>query len=125
MMYGDKKMKKIIEVEEALKLAIVKEVESGRYSQMEAAKIYGVSRTSIRKWLINYGKLRQETQIVKVVMEDQKDKIKELESALSDAYLEIRLYKKMIEISKRDFGFDVKKKLGSVQLENLRKETYK
>lgn len=124
-MYGDKKMKKIIEVEEALKLAIVKEVESGRYSQMEAAKIYGVSRTSIRKWLINYGKLRQETQIVKVVMEDQKDKIKELESALSDAYLEIRLYKKMIEISKRDFGFDVKKKLGSVQLENLRKETYK
>ena len=113
-------MRRVIEVEESVKVGIVEEIESGRLSQMQAAKAYGVSRTSIQKWLKQYGILREKTQVIKIVMDDQKAKIQELQSALSEAHMELRVYKKLIEVAKRDHGFDIKKKLGEEQLKSLK-----
>ena len=116
------KVRKLIEVEEKLKKRIVEEVESGYLSQSEAAKTYGLSRTAIQKWLKQYGKLRLRTQIVKVVMQEESKKIKELQEALGEAHLKLKYYDKLFEIGKSDYGIDLKKTVGTEQLKSSKEQ---
>ena len=112
-------------VSEEVKRRIVQEVESGRIGQCEAARTYGISRTSIMKWLRQYGTIRYQTRIVEVVMADEKAKISELQQALSDAHLKLRLYEKMIELAGKEYQTDLKKNFSTQALELLSKKAAK
>ncbi len=115
----------ITQVDESVKKAIVRQVESGQMSQMEAAREYGLSRSAIQKWLKQYGKLRFKTKVIKVTMKDEKEKLKELRQALGDAHLKIRYYEKMLEVAKKEYGMDIKKKLATTVSELSRKKDVK
>jgi transposase-like protein len=107
-------------VGEEVKKRIVAEIESGRIGQCEAARLYGISRTAIHKWLKEYGKLRYRTRIVEVVMKDQQDKVKELQQALADAHLKLLLYDKMLELAGKEYKADLKKNFSTQASELLR-----
>ena len=108
---------------EALKMEVVSELEEGRQLLSEASRHYGIPKTTIRDWRKRYGRSRNGNVInkpmVNIGMKDQSDKIRELESALADAHLKIKLYDKMFELAKED-GIEVKKNTVTGQLEVLR-----
>jgi len=107
-------------VSEDVKRRIVEEIESGSIGQCEASRLYGLSRAAIQKWLKQYGKLRYRTQIVEVVMKDEKEKIEELQQALSDAHLKLRLYDKMLELAGKEYKADLKKNFSTQASELLK-----
>lgn len=110
-------------VGEEVKRRIVQEIESGRMSQSEAARAYGLSRLSIHKWLKEYGKLQYRTSVVEIVMKDEQDKIRELQQALADAHLKIRLYDKMLELAGKEYKADLKKNFSTQASELLKGKT--
>lgn len=112
-------------VSEEVKKRIVEEIESGEVGQCEASRLYGISRVSIQKWLKQYGRLRYRTQIVEVVMKDEKGKLQELQEALADAHLKIRLYDKMLELAGKEYQVDLKKNFSTAASEFLKKPAAK
>ena len=100
-------------VDERVKINIVREIESGKISQSAAAREYGFSRTVVQKWVRQYGMLRTRTKLIRVVMADEKEKIQELQSALGDAHLKLKLYEKMLELASKECGMDIKKKFAT------------
>jgi transposase-like protein len=119
---GRVRTREIKDYDERIKVRIVEEVESGKYSQSEASRVYSISRCAIAKWLKIYGKLRTRIKIVKVVMQDEKEKIKELREALGDAHIKIRFYEKLLELGRTELGVDLKKSLNTTALEQLKKK---
>lgn len=107
---------------EELKKRIVEEIESGKSTQAEAAKLYGVLKGTLYGWLNEYGKYRGRRTIVEVVMKDEKEKIEELQQALAEAHLKLRIYDKMIEQADRKYKTDLKKTFGTQALENLKEK---
>lgn len=106
------KKREIRRFSEALKLRIVEEIESGKLSISEASREYGTTKTSVAYWLKEYGKFRAQRSIVEVVMKDETAKIEELQKALAEAHLKIRIYDKMMEIAKKKYKMDIKKNCG-------------
>ena len=104
---------------EELKIQIVREIESGKYSQIEACRNYGIKRGTVFGWLKVYGKLWGKRKVVEVVMSDQKDKIEELQKALAEAHLKLRIYDKMIDIADKHYKTDIKKNFGTKVSEPL------
>lgn len=107
---------------EELKKRIVEEIESGKATQAEAGKLYGVLKGTLYGWLNEYGKYRGRRTIVEVVMKDEKEKIEELQQALAEAHLKLRIYDKMIEQADRKYKTDLKKTFGTQALENLKEK---
>jgi transposase len=97
---------------EGLKLRIVKDVESGKLSIAEASREYETSKQSVKSWLSEYGRFRAQRSIVEVVMKDETAKIEELQKALAEAHLKIRIYDKIMEIAKKKYKIDLKKNYG-------------
>jgi transposase-like protein len=106
---------------EELKRRIVSEIESGEIGQCEASRLYGLNRNSIQKWLKQYGKLSYSRQIVEVVMKDEREKIEQLQQALADAHLKLKLYDKMFELAGDEYQTDIKKNFSTAASELLRK----
>ena len=100
---------------EELKRHIVSEIESGNLSRADAAREYGASKSLLKGWLEDYGKFRPKRTIVEVIMKSEKDKIAELEKALSEAHLKIRLYETMLDQASRKYKTDLKKTFGTQQ----------
>lgn len=105
-------------VSEELKRKIVEEIESGSIGQCEASRLYGIQRTAIQKWLKSYGRFSHTRKIVEVVMKDEREKIEQLQQALADAQLKIRLYDRMLELASKEYNTDIKKNF-STQASNL------
>lgn len=106
-------------VSEELKRHIINEIESGDISQSEAERLYGIPRSSISKMLRLYGRIPPRRQIVEVVVKDQKEKMAELQQALSDAHLKLRLYEKMFELAETEYKKDIKKNFSTKASELL------
>lgn len=107
---------------EELKERIVEEIESGNISQAEAVRAYGMTKGAVRFWLESYGKLRCKRTIVEVVMRDEKEKIEELQKALAEAHLKLRIYDKVIEHANKKYKTDLKKTFGTSELESLKEK---
>lgn len=99
--------------EESLRRCVVKEIESGEVSLADAARRYGVTKTSLHLWLQEYGQFRPKREVVEVVMKSEEEKIRELEKALSEAHLKIRAYEELLKIAEKAYGGDVKKNTGT------------
>ena len=100
-----------------LKLALVKQLESGKLRVVEVCKTYGVSHTAVYKWLHKYSQLYQkETRVVvegkSVSKKNQelKDRIKELERAVGQKQMRIDYLEKVVEHASDRAGYDVEKK---------------
>ena len=103
--------------DEALKIRIVEEVESGRLSLSEARREYGVPKASMKYWLDEYGRFKPKRSVVEVVMKSEKERIAELEKALADAHLKMRIYDEIINLAGKKYKVDLKKTFGTPQPE--------
>lgn len=116
---------KIYKYSEELKRHIVKEIESGKMSISDARDEYSVSKSNLKYWLNDYGAYKPKRSIVEVVMKDEKEKIAELEKALSDSHLKNRFYEKLIEIADKEYNTDLKKSIGTKLSEDSEKKEKK
>lgn len=102
---------------DAFKRSVVAEVESGRYTALEAAAAHQINFTSVYKWLKQLGSPDSHTRIVRIEMPDERNRIKELEkekraleSALAQAHMKIILLESTVEVLEEKAGLQVKKK---------------
>lgn len=102
---------------EELKRHVVSEVESGKMSVRDAAERTHSTTSRIYKWLEEYGRFKPKRDILEVVMKSEQDKIRELEKALSEAHLKLRVYDKLIDIAGKKYRVDLKKTFGTELLE--------
>jgi transposase len=107
---------------EELRKEVVNRIESGQLSITKATREYGISLSSIYKWLNKYSRnLRSGTRIV--MEKDSVDKniselrnrIQELEAALGRKTLESDLYKIIVDLASKEYKTDLKKNFGNMQ----------
>jgi len=108
-------IKKIIRYSEAFKLQVVRELEEGKYeSCFKAAQVYGIGGgDTVQKWVCKYGMNHLLNKVIKVEQPNEKNelkklkaKIRKLESALSDAHLDLIIEKEYINIACKAAGID-------------------
>jgi transposase len=101
-------MGECIRYSEAFKLQVVRELEEGRHSNCWAAReAYGIGgKGTVERWLRAYGRSHLLRKVVRVETPDErselrkaKDRIRELEKALVDAHLDLRLERAYLEIA--------------------------
>lgn len=98
----------------------IRELERNITSVADICNTYGVSRTSIYKWIYKYSAMakKQIKQVVEAKSDTQKikvlqERIKELERVVGQKQLLLEFKDKMIEIAEQTYGVDIKKKVGS------------
>ena len=103
---------------EAFRMKIVEEIEVGGLSVAGASKEYGVPKGSIKNWLSEYGRFKPKRSVVEVVMKSEQERIAELEKALADAHLKMRIYDEIINQAGKKYKVDLKKTFGTPQPES-------
>lgn len=105
---------------EDFKRSKVRELERRVTSIPDICRTYGVSRTSVYKWIYKYSVMakKQEKQVVEAKSDTQRiraleERIKELERIVGQKQLLLEFKDKMIEIAEETYGVDIKKKLSS------------
>jgi len=108
-------METVIRYSEAFKLQVVRELEEGRHANCHAAgEAYGVrGEGTVQRWVRKYGKthlirkvMRVETTEERNELRKAKDRIRELEKALVDVHLDLRLEKAWLGLACRAAGID-------------------
>ena len=101
------------------KLALVSEVEKGNYTYKQIQKVYGIQgRSTVLVWLRKYGTLdwnNPKLHQMSKSKETPAQKIKRLERELEDEKLRNLLLNTMIDVSDKQFGTAIRKKLSSQQ----------
>ena len=106
---------KVIRYSESFKLQVIREIEDGTHSCCHhAARAYGIfGAVTVQRWLEKYGKehlkqklIRVETSKDRSEYERMKKRIQELESALSDATLDLRVERAYLDIACRRAGIE-------------------
>lgn len=106
---------------QAFKLQVVREYERGFQTKDELIKKYRLGGHSIvLQWCRKYGKLYYpKTKAPGRPMKyPQKQRIKELEAELKEAREKILVYEKLIEVSNRESGIDLRKNIATKLSEN-------
>jgi len=105
---------------EEIKRQKVDDLERNLVTISELCREYGVSRTSVYKWIYKYSvnRKRQERQIVEKLSDTRKikgleDKIRDLERIIGQKQIQLDFKDKMIEIAEEMYQIDIKKKCGS------------
>lgn len=106
---------------EQLKRVILEEYLTGQYSIRKLAKVYGVGRMVIHRWikaaeeggLVKEGEEGGRTVAGLLKDEEAEAEIKRLRAELRDAQLYNKLLNTMIDIAEDDLGVDIRKKPGS------------
>ncbi len=112
------------------KMKVVDEIESGYLTISEATQLYKIpSTTTIRGWIKKYGMDQKIDKVVHYMTKDEKTELirlrkenRRLQRALDDSYLKELALETLIEVSGNKLGMDLKKKLGSIVQEKLKKE---
>ncbi len=101
------------------KLAVISEVEKGNYTYKQIQKVYGIQgRSTVLLWLRKYGTLDWSNANLHQMPksnETPSQKIKRLEKELEDEKLKTLLLNTMIDVSDKQFGTSIRKKLLSQQ----------
>ncbi len=99
-------------------MEVVREIEESGDTPQERSKIYGLPITTVVQWVAKYGNVQVKPRKgVFIEMKNQTDKIQQLESALADANLKVRLLEKSLEIAEKEYGFRAKKNSTTGQYE--------
>lgn len=120
--------REVIRYSEAFKMQVVRELEQGRYrSPWEAGRAYGVKGTkTVAYWVRQLGKDHILRKVVRVMKADEQTEVKalrkrvrELERALADAHLDLKLEAAYVELACEAAGVqdvtEFKKKHGGVR----------
>lgn len=101
---------------EEFKKSKVKELLKKQITITELNRLYGISRTSLYRWLYLYSPDHQRSTTFVVQMESESHKTKrlqqqvaELERIVGKKQLEIDFLSKLLEIGSQELGFDLKK----------------
>lgn len=109
------------------KLSIVSDVEKGNYTYKQIQKVYGIQgRSTVLVWLRKYGTLdwrNPKTTILPKTKETPAQKIKRLERELEDERLKNLLLNTMIDVSDKQHGTSIRKKLLSQQSKSSNKKS--
>ncbi len=101
-------MEGLVLYSEAFKLQVVREYEEGKFqSCREACRAYVIGGTvTVQRWLRSYGKghlvrrvVRVETPKERSELRELRDRVRELEKALCDAHLDLRLSESYVELA--------------------------
>lgn len=101
---------------ETVKRSIVKDIERGKCSVLEASRDLTVSDVSIYNWIYKYSLHLKKNRVM--VVEDQSESYKsrelekrilQLEAALGRKQIEIDILNKIIELANAEFDTDLKK----------------
>jgi transposase-like protein len=112
----------------AFKLSIVAQVEKGEMTYKQAQALYGIQgRSTVLRWLRKHGTLDWSRPMVHSrktpqAKETPAQKIKRLEKELEEEKIKTMLLNKMIEISDRELGTSIRKKLTPELHEVFRKK---
>jgi transposase len=107
--------KVVVRYSEAFKLQVVRQLEQGRFgSPWEAGQAYGVKGTrTVAYWVRRYGKDHLLGKVVRVMKADEQSEVKalrkrvrELERALADAHLDLRLEEAYVELACEAAGIE-------------------
>lgn len=117
----------IVRYSMSFKQQVVRELESGRFSSIsEANEHYGITgTTTVRNWLVKYGRNHLCPKVVRVEKPNEKDQIiqlkrqiKQLKEALGQTQAENVINQEFLKIACEQLGKDVesfKKKAGAKQ----------
>jgi transposase len=117
---------------ESFKLQVVREIEGGRYSSCYAAQeAYGIrGNGTVHRWAREYGResligrvIRVETAEERDELRRLKERVRDLERALGDATLDLRLEREYVKLACRQAGIedvDAFKKKGRGKLSTTR-----
>lgn len=107
---------------ETFKRELVKLFESGRFSVLQLAKLYGVGFSVIYRWVYKYSSLNEKgCRIVEMKQSSTsklkalEDRIKELEQVVGQKQIKIDFLEKLIELAKEDLNVDIKKNYSTPQ----------
>lgn len=115
-----RKIKELRYFSESFKKDIVKQIEQDLITVTQVSREYNVSRASVYKWIYKYSRFLKKG--YKYVVEPESDtkkieylraRLKEMEQAVGQKQLQVDFLEKLIELSKEDVGYDIKKKHGS------------
>ena len=108
---------------EAFKLHVVGEVESGRISQSEASRRYGIlGHSTILKWIHKYGRFSSHlnTKIGLKSMDEKEIELlrlqnenKALRQELEDARFKNVVLETLVDVAERELGIPIRKKYGA------------
>jgi transposase len=109
--------KTVIRYSIGFKRKVVDEIEQEGLLIQEASRRYGIKGgTTVRKWVIKFGKHHLLNKLMRVETMEEKDRIKELESenkklkvALADSMMEKRCLEVLIEEADKAYKTDLKK----------------
>lgn len=103
---------------EDFKRSKVKELEEKQISIGKLVSLYGISRTSVYKWLYQYSKrYKKGTRLVMELESESKKterllkKVCELERIVGQKQIEIDYLNKLIELASDELGIDLKKNI--------------
>jgi len=105
----------------AFKLKVVREYELGYHTKDSLMNKYQIGgHSTVLQWCRKYGKLyySKTTMPGRPLKDPQKQRIKELEYELKQAREKILVYEKLIEVTKRETGIDVRKNIDTKLSEN-------
>src|ERR1700741_1451222 len=103
---------------EKIKKVILEEYLTGKYSIRKLAGVYGISRSTIQRWVKEAeegGLVKEEDKggrsVGRLLKDEEAEKeIKRLRRELEDARLYNKLLTTMIDIAEEDLGVDIRKK---------------
>ena len=108
---------------ESFKIHVVEEVESGRISQSEASRKYGIlGHSTILKWCRRYGKLpsHRNTRLGLKRMDEKEiellrlnNEIKALKQELEDARFKNVVLETLVDVAERELKVPIRKKYGA------------
>jgi transposase-like protein len=107
------------------KLSVVLQVEKGEMTYKQAQLTYGIQgRSTVLVWLRKHGTLDWSNPYIHHMLnpkqkESPAQKIKRLEKSLEDEKLRNKILNRMIDISDKQYGTGIRKKLSPKQSKNL------
>jgi len=109
---------------ESLKLEVLEVLSKGDISLTELSHKYSIPISTIATWSRankSVSQLTENTIKGRVYMGEEDPKIRELESALAESLLKNKLYEKMFEYAKEDYGIELKKNAVTGQYSLIKK----
>lgn len=108
---------------EEFRKQIVKDIESGNCTVLQASREYDINQQTVYNWLYNYSHHLKKNKILVVEQQSEQYKRKELEKKLKDLeaiigrkQMEIDMLNQLIEIANKEYHTDLKKNILKMSL---------
>lgn len=111
------KQRKVRYFNETFKRLKVSEIDRNILSIAELCREYQVSRAAVYKWIYKYSAMRKREikQVIEPESETRKvllltQEVRELQRIIGEKQLKMDFLEKIIELTEKEYGFDIKKK---------------